>query len=65
MMIKFKKNEVFKAGGKMFVVAQMAYKFMETRAGQRAFDRDNCLVHPTKGKMFMIPQNVEFKIVNA
>ena len=64
-MIKFKKSEVFKAGGKMFVVAQVAHKIMETRVGLNAFDRDNCLVHSKLGKMFMVPQNVEFKIVKG
>ena len=64
-MIKFKKSEVFKAGGKMFVVAQVAHKFMATRVGLNAFDRDNYLVHSKLGKMFMVPQNVEFKIVKG
>jgi len=62
-MIKFKKSEVFKFVSTYYVVETLAYKLMDTRAGQRAFDRDKFINHPTKGKMFMIPTNVKFEIV--
>jgi hypothetical protein len=61
-MVKFKKAEIFKFANKIYVVETMAYKLMGVRAGQRAFDRDNFINHPTKGKMFLIPTNVQFEI---
>jgi len=61
-MIKFKKAEIFKFANGTYVVEGLAYKLMEVRAGQRAFDRDKFINHPTKGKMFLIPTNVQFEI---
>lgn len=62
-MIKFQKNELFKFANGLYVVETLAYKLMGTRAGQRAFDRDKFINHPTKGKMFLIPTNLKFEIV--
>ena len=62
-MIKFQKNELFKFANGLYVVETLAHKLMATRAGQRAFDRDKFINHPTKGKMFLIPTNLKFEIV--
>lgn len=62
-MIKFKKNELFKFANGLYVIETLAYKLMDTRAGQRAFDRDAFINHPTKGKMFLVPTNLKFEIV--
>jgi len=63
MMLKFKKSELFKFNGCDYVVKNLAYKLLETRAGQRAYDSALTIKHPIKGEMVRIPQNVKFEIV--
>jgi len=63
MMLKFKKSELFKYNGYDYVIKSLAYKLLETRAGQRAYDSALTVKHPIKGEMVRIPQNVKFETV--
>jgi hypothetical protein len=65
MMLKFKKSDVFSFSeyGRTYVVKTLAHKLLETRAAQRTFDKNECIKHPSKGEMVLIPTNVKFEIV--
>ena len=62
-MFKFKKSELFTFNGCHYVIKNLAYKLLETRAGQCAYDSALTGKHPAKGEMVRIPQNVKFEIV--
>jgi hypothetical protein len=53
-------NEVFKMRGKLFVPSSVLSVVFNSKGATRKFDKDvDCIVHPTKGKLFMLPDNVK------
>jgi len=53
-------NEVFKMGKKLFVPSSVLSVVFNSKGATRQFDKDvDCIVHPTKGKLFMLPECVK------
>ena len=53
-------NEVFKMGKKLFVPSSVLSVVFNSKGATRKIDKDvDCIVHPTKGKLFMLPDNVK------
>lgn len=57
--IRVLKSESFKIGSDVYVPFHKIANIFEKRDSVVAkFDRDNFIVHPTKGKLFLYPGNV-------
>ena len=53
-------NEVFKMGKKLFVPSSVLSVVFNSKGATRKFDKDlDVLVHPKRGRLFMVPKNVE------
>lgn len=47
-------------GGRMYLPASAMSVVFNSRGAVNKFDRDtDCIVHPTKGRLFCVPKNVE------
>jgi len=52
-------NEVFKMGKKLFVPQSVLSVVFNSKGATRQFDKDvDCIVHPSKGKLFKLPESV-------
>jgi len=52
-------NEVFKMGKKLFVPSSVLSVVFNSKGATRKFDKDlDCIVHPSKGKLFKLPESV-------
>ena len=59
-LITLNQSEVFKMGRKTYVPFSAMSVVFNSRGAVNKFDRDtDCIVHPTKGKLFCVPKNVE------
>jgi len=58
--IRVKKSESFKMGNKVYVKHTKIGDIFNKRGegALRQFDKDNFIIHPTKGKLFLLPGNV-------
>jgi len=64
MIMKVKKSEIFRANGVTFIPAQAMSAVFDSKKATREFDRDCCINHPTKGRMYPVPEGVAIKFVN-
>ena len=46
-------------GKKMYLPNTAMSVVFNSRGAVNKFDKDNFIVHPTKGKLFLVPKNVE------
>ena len=52
-------NEVFKMDKKLFVPSSVLSVVFNSKGATRKFDKDlDCIVHPSKGKLFKLPESV-------
>jgi len=52
-------NEVFKMGKKLFVPSAVLSVVFNNKGATQKFDKDlDCIVHPSKGKLFKLPESV-------
>ena len=52
-------NKVFKMGKKLFVPSSVLSVVFNSKGATRKFDKDlDCIVHPSKGKLFKLPESV-------
>ena len=52
-------NEVFKMGKKLFVPSSVLSVVFNSKGATRKFDKAlDCIVHPSKGKLFKLPERV-------
>ena len=52
-------NEVFKMGKKLFVPSSVLSVVFNSKGATRKFDKDlDCIVHPSKGELFKLPESV-------
>jgi hypothetical protein len=62
-LITLGQNEVFKYNNKMYVPFSAMSVVFNSKGATKKFDKDlDCLVHPTRGKLFCLPKNVEHYI---
>jgi len=55
-----KRSEGLFIGKKMYLPATAMSVVFNSRGAVNKFDRDtDCIVHPTKGKLFCVPKNAE------
>ena len=59
-LITLDRSEVFDYYGKLFVPFSAMSVVFNSKGATKRFDKDlDSLVHPTKGKLFCLPKNVE------
>ena len=57
--ITVNRSDCFKMGKKLFVPATAMSVVFNSKGATKRFDKDlDCIVHPTKGKLFRLPENV-------
>ena len=62
-LITLNQSEVFNYFGKMYVPFSAMSVVFNSKGATKKFDKDlDCLVHPTRGKLFCVPKNVEHYI---
>jgi len=61
--MKVNQSEIFRSNGVVFVPAQAMSAVFTSKGATKRFDRDACIFHPTKGRMYPVPEGVTFKIV--
>ena len=58
-LITLNQSEVFKMGRKMYVPFSAVSVVFNSKGATRKFDKDlDCIVHPSKGKLFKLPESV-------
>lgn len=58
--ITVNRSDCFKMGSKLFVPATAMSVVFNSKGATKKFDKDlDSIVHPTKGKLFLLPKNVE------
>jgi len=59
-LITLNQSEVFKMGRKTYVTFSAMSVVFNSKGATKRFDRDlDSITHPTKGKLFCLPKNVE------
>jgi hypothetical protein len=59
-LITLNRSEVFNYGRKLYVPFSAVSVVFNSKGATKRFDKDlDSLVHPTKGKLFCLPKNVE------
>jgi len=59
-LITLDRSEVFNYGRKLYVPFSAMSVVFNSKGATKRFDKDlDSLVHPTKGKLFCLPKNVE------
>jgi hypothetical protein len=59
-LITLNQSEVFNYGRKLYVPFSAMSVVFNSKGATKQFDKDlDSLVHPTKGKLFCLPKNVE------
>jgi hypothetical protein len=59
-LITLSQSEVFNFYGKMYVPFSAMSVVFNSKGATRKFDKDlDVLVHPKRGRLFMVPKNVE------
>ena len=57
--ITLQRNEVFITGKKLFIPASAMSIVFNSKGATRKFDKDDFIVHPTKGKMYRLMNGLE------
>ena len=59
-LITLDRSEVFTMGRKTYVPFSAVSVVFNSKGATKKFDKDlDCIVHPTRGKLFCLPANVE------
>ena len=59
-LITLDRSEVFNFYGKMFVPISATSVVFNSKGATKRFDKDlDCIIHPTRGKLFQVPKEVE------
>ena len=59
-LITLSQSEVFKYNNKMYVPFSAMSVVFNSKGATKKLDQDvDCLTHPTRGKLFCLPSNVE------
>ena len=57
--IDVNRSECFKTNGTLFVPAYAMSTIHNSKGATRKFDSSNCIVHPTKGRLFALTTQLE------
>ena len=59
-LITLNQSEVFKMGRKIYVPFSAVSVVFNSKGATKKFDKDlDCIIHPTRGKLFQVPKEVE------